>query len=432
MVTTAFPEILTARSVPLPAAGPLLIATDGSDESDAAFAIAARLSESRGAEAQVLAVLEPLPVLAHDLDVPAWVKELNATRHDELAARAKRQIRDHAALGWSLDIREGPPAVEIARAARAQKASFVIVGIGKHALTDRLFGDETALQLLRLCDTPVLAVPPGFTTLAHRVVFASDFSEASIRAFNAALPLLKEDATIYLAHAVPRFVQLSGAWDSIQQSYLDSLEREFTHLRETLDIPPTMTVETITLKGHPARELLDLAEASKADLIVCGTHGLGFMSRMLLGSVATEMLRGATCPILVVPQPRPLLGRNAVAERRASSAETRSIDLPPAEYPDRLKLFTERNAGRHCRIEVDDPELGAQAQVLDYPFLGAAFDRRDQRVEIMVGEPDGAHHLTRGIAGVTGISLVVDDRGRDRVLRVQHGEGQTFVWLEQK
>ena len=300
MVTT-FPEILTARETTIPAAGPLLVATDGSAESSAAFAIAARLSELRGAEPHVVAVLEPLPVLAHDIAVPSWVKELNATRHDELAVRAKRQLRDHAAQAWSLDIREGPPAVEIARVAREQKASLVIVGIGKHGLAERLFGDETALQLLRLCDTPVFAVPPGFETLAHRVVLASDFSESSIRAFRAALPLMKEDATVYLVHAVPRFVQLSGAWDGVQQSYIDSLEQEFSRLRETLDVPALMTVETITLRGDPARELLDFADASKADLIVCGTHGLGFMSRLLLGSVATRLVRGTNCPILVVP-----------------------------------------------------------------------------------------------------------------------------------
>ena len=84
----------------------------------------------------------------------------------------------------------------------------------------------------------------------------------------------------------------------------------------------------------------------------------------------------------------------------------------------------------HCRIEVADPSIGARAQVVDYPLLGVAFDRHDQRVEIMVGEYDGAHHVTRGITGVTGVSLLVDEHGRDRMLQISHGDGQTMIWLE--
>ena len=429
MTTTLFPDTLLDAETKLPAPGPILIATDGSDASDGAFAVAARLAKQRGAEVTVLAVLEPMPVFGYDIALPARAKELNATRHDELAVRAKQQMRAQAALGWSLDVREGAPAVEIARAAREHDVSLVVLGIGDHTLRDRLFGDETALQVLRLTDTPVLAVTPEYDALPHRVVLATDFSEASIRAFRAALPMISETATIYLAHVVPRFAPLAGVWDSIQDTYVESLAMEFQHLRAALDIPATMTVETITLRGDPSRELLDLAKASKADLIVCGTHGQGFVSRMLLGSVATTLVRGSVCPLLVVPQPRTTPTDRRSGDRRAQ-AGTRTIELPKSEWPARLKTFTERNAGRHCRIEVDDPAIGSQAQAFDYPLRGVAFDRRDDRLEIMLGDSDGALHLSRGISGVTSLSLVVDETGRDRLLRISYADGQTLLFVE--
>jgi len=81
-------------------------------------------------------------------------------------------------------------------------------------------------------------------------------------------------------------------------------------------------------------------------------------------------------------------------------------------------------------LEVDDPELGAQAQEHDYPFLGAAYDRHDRRVEIMLGDFKGVgRHLTRGIANVTAIDILQDENGRDWILRVVHGNGQTILTL---
>jgi hypothetical protein len=74
------------------------------------------------------------------------------------------------------------------------------------------------------------------------------------------------------------------------------------------------------------------------------------------------------------------------------------------------------------------PEIGAQAQVFDYPLLGAAFDGHDQRAELMFGVADRDHaHLTRGIAGVTRIDVLRHTGGGDVALRIGHGAGQTIL-----
>jgi hypothetical protein len=74
--------------------------------------------------------------------------------------------------------------------------------------------------------------------------------------------------------------------------------------------------------------------------------------------------------------------------------------------------------------------LGAQAQEHDYPFLGVAWDHHDERVEIMLGDFDGTgRHLTRGIGGVTAIDILRDEKGRDWILRILHGAGQTILAL---
>src|SRR5688572_14147865 len=63
---------------------------------------------------------------------------------------------------------------------------------------------------------------------------------------------------------------------------------------------PDMPATAATTAGDPAQEILRYAPRHAIDLIVLGTHGRTGMSRLLLGSAAERVLRGARCPVLVV------------------------------------------------------------------------------------------------------------------------------------
>jgi|GEM_PF-3787368 len=79
-----------------------------------------------------------------------------------------------------------------------------------------------------------------------------------------------------------------------------------------------------------------------------------------------------------------------------------------------LHDFTQRNAGRIATLEVDDPEFGAQIQDASHPLLGVAYDKRDERVEIMLGEQGSTgNRVTRTIPGATSVECRGgDNRGR--------------------
>ena len=51
--------------------------------------------------------------------------------------------------------------------------------------------------------------------------------------------------------------------------------------------------------GQTAKELLELAEESRADLIVVGDRGV-HVTDLLLGSVAHRIVHGAPCPVLLI------------------------------------------------------------------------------------------------------------------------------------
>ena len=61
---------------------------------------------------------------------------------------------------------------------------------------------------------------------------------------------------------------------------------------------PGLSVRLELVEGDPADELVTLAH--EAALLVVGTRGLGAFRGMLLGSVSSDVLRAATCPVLVV------------------------------------------------------------------------------------------------------------------------------------
>lgn len=101
-----------------------------------------------------------------------------------------------------------------------------------------------------------------------------------------------------------------------------------------------------------------------------------------------------------------------------------------AEWTTALQEFTARNAGRHARLELDDPTFGAQTQERDDTILGVAYDPHDARVQIMLGDIDGgSRHHVRSIGGVVSVDLLTGGSGRDLVLRIAHGHGRVQTLL---
>jgi nucleotide-binding universal stress UspA family protein len=53
--------------------------------------------------------------------------------------------------------------------------------------------------------------------------------------------------------------------------------------------------------GSPAQALLDAAASQGADMLVVGTRGRGPLAAAVLGSVSTDLVTRAACPVVVVP-----------------------------------------------------------------------------------------------------------------------------------
>ena len=400
----------------------VLWATDGSQGADGALRVAHARAKATGATLQLLTVVQADPVLALE-GAYAGGETLLASRD---ARRCLVEAQVARVLGpdqpLSLTVVDGNPAYTISRIALERRVSMVVVGLGRHFIAHRLFGDETALQLARIARVPVLAVPSNIVAPPRHAVVAIDFSEIATRAAQTAIETLDDGGCVDLVHVMPHVHEAAFAVEP-EEPHERWAEAQLAAVAAQLVVPDGMTVRKVTLRGRPAPVLLDYASSVGADLISTGTHGLGFVARALVGSVTTKLLRGATCTVLTVPRD-PVPTTEPSPERVAAS---RSFDAPLA-WSRLLSDFTKRNFGRRTILEVDDLEIGAQSQEYNYPFLGASFSDRDGRLDLILGEQyAGGRHLARTMGSIVAVDVLTDGAGHDLALRVQHGSSQTLL-----
>ncbi|MFL5579759.1 MAG: universal stress protein [Gemmatimonadaceae bacterium] len=293
----------------------LLVATDGRAQSAAALRMADALAQREGAEVRVIAVLPPAPYAPlYGVEV-AMVPSETWERERAAAHRARmrehllevRGERDGSALG-EVQLVIGAPSEAIGDVARSWGADLVLMGIGRHGAAARLVG-ETAVAVMRTARVPVLATTAD-GALPTRAVVAMDFTRSSLRAAALAAALLAPGGALALAHVEPDYGLAGREYDGWRRVYGEGVRHAFEAVRARLALPDGTTLEALVARGGGAAGVaLGLAAERHAELIAVGQHGHDFVERLIVGSVATAIVRGARCPVLVAPPARRPEGR---------------------------------------------------------------------------------------------------------------------------
>jgi nucleotide-binding universal stress UspA family protein len=137
----------------------------------------------------------------------------------------------------------------------------------------------------------------------HTILHPTDFSEHSDYAFRLACSLARDyGARVVALHvATPTAVVYSeGAVPIDPEVFRADAKEKLDHLEAPAAGPP---LERRLAEGDPADEILRLAREAGADLIVMGTHGRTGLARLLMGSVAEQVVRRAPCPVLTIRTP---------------------------------------------------------------------------------------------------------------------------------
>lgn len=136
------------------------------------------------------------------------------------------------------------------------------------------------------------------------ILYPTDFSERSRHAFHVAQALARDQgAKLIVAHVMAPIVIYDEMGATMVPYREGEKETVLAKLRQFQVTNPLVEVEHRVEVGDAASVILDLAREKNCSLIVMGTHGRSGISRLLLGSVAEQIVRKAPCPVLTIKAP---------------------------------------------------------------------------------------------------------------------------------
>ena len=142
----------------------------------------------------------------------------------------------------------------------------------------------------------------------QRILVPVDGSATSVRALQEAIKLAGGKAQLRLVHVIEQIYPL----DTEGYAYIDhtALQEAVRHTGERVLAQAAeetrrlgVAAEIVLLEASGERVAAVIGGEARnwpADLIVIGTHGRSGLSRLLLGSVAEGVARGAPVPVLLV------------------------------------------------------------------------------------------------------------------------------------
>jgi len=149
--------------------------------------------------------------------------------------------------------------------------------------------------------------------LFEKVLYSTDFSPLAELALNY-VKKLKEagEKEVVVVHIVDDLsIELPEGTDllrekevyeilpEVDQEYVTSLIEKLEAVKEILE-GEGLSVKLFLRYGNIPKQIVRVSEEEKVKLIVMGAHGKGLLTEILLGSVSTDVIRNAKCPVLII------------------------------------------------------------------------------------------------------------------------------------
>lgn len=297
----------------------ILVAIDGSDSASLAVDLVADVAWPVGTAIRVVEAIETGAAL---FDGP-W-PTLALVQVDELETRlrlsANATVEEaHARLtrpGLVVEsaVLHGRPAAALVDDARRMAAELIVVGSRGHGTIESMLLGSVAAEVIDHAMTPVLVAR---CRRIDRVLLAWDGSTGAARAAELLQrwPIFARSSVRVVSVAdieIPWWPDFPGAGSpelmgiyfaaaDASRSRHDLLASEMTVKLQAAGL----SAEADRREGDAATEILAAAQAFKADLILLGTRGRTGVARLVLGSVARNVLHHASSSVLVVRETPP-------------------------------------------------------------------------------------------------------------------------------
>lgn len=282
----------------------VLVATDGSKYGRWAIEWVARLPLVVKPVVRVLHVVDVASLRAPFMIQPVIVGteryiQQEVKRMETVAKSAKvesKALLSSLGMRGTVTIERGGVASTITKHSSRGVGLLALGSRGLDAL-DRFMLGSISTHAIHHAACSVLIVKEGPRPL-KRIVLAIDGSTASDKAVRFLVRHMtpqqngpeEQPVNVTVVHAMPylKYPEVRAAGKAIVQRYADKLAKAGYQVQEAPKL------------GKPAEEILEVAKAHRADLIVTGAKGLGAIGRALLGSVSTRVVQHSSCSVLVV------------------------------------------------------------------------------------------------------------------------------------
>jgi len=305
--------------------GSLLVPLDGSVFGEHALPLALSIARRAGATLTVLHVYGPVAAVyaegppAFDDSLDLHLKERQQAYLDGVVQR----VRDVSSVSVRSELLEGETADAIRAAVSSRGVDLVVMTTHGRGPLGRFWLGSVADELVRHLPAPLLLVRPreaapdlGQEPVLKHVLLPLDGSALAEQMIEPAVALGSLMGAHYtlvrvIKPVLPSAYRLQGAsLTELAESVLkqietmhESLHREAQNYLDQVAArlrARSLQVQTrVTVEQQPAVAILHEAASSAIDLIALETHGRRGLSRLVLGSVADKVVRGASVPVLV-------------------------------------------------------------------------------------------------------------------------------------
>lgn len=289
----------------------VLLATDGSREAELAAKTAVGLAQKTGSQLHVVHVLLwPL----HTDDPSSFGPEVRGRLERGARAKLDELVGGIEASGAEVKgshLALGRPDAEIIDRAEEIGAGLIVVGSRGLGTIRRALTGSVSDSVVHHAHCPVIVVRGEPVEFPTRILVATDGSEEANLAASTAVGLATSTGSelhlIYVGHMANVFYDTGGA-----MVLEPELQRE---MEERAEATTGARLEELAQEvreaggeiagaharvGYPDAQIVGLAGRLGAGLIVIGSRGLGPLRRALMGSVSSNVVHHAHCPVMVV------------------------------------------------------------------------------------------------------------------------------------
>ena len=279
----------------------IMVATDFSERSDRALRRAALLAKQFEADVTLVHVV--------DDDQPAYIVDSERQQAEALLRRLADTMHKVDGLACDARVIISAPFVGIVQGVEDVAPDLLIIGPHRRQVLKDAFVGTTAERAIRSVSCPVLmANAPPVASYRHvmQTTDLSDVSGDAMRRFSSlGIGRAAQNSVLYV-YDVPalHLVRLDAPSKEEREYYqMEQCKEVARELSEFLSSTGVTNVDTVLRyqASTVAHEILKSADEEKADLIVISTRGRGGLAKLVLGSVAEQVLAQSLVDVLTVP-----------------------------------------------------------------------------------------------------------------------------------